>query len=281
MNTIFKITVVLIMIICSIVKGFAQDSRTQVKGSVEPFMIGVPFDKTINLVFPYSIKSVDRGSADVQAKMTDGIENVLRIKAAVKDFQPTNLTIITAEGALYSFLLHYNSNPRLLNFKVADLAIPSAPIVQFSPDMEYESLIKETSKRISNKQGFINRLKDKRNDIELEIKGIYIMEDQLYFQVALQNNSLIPYDIEQFRIYIRDQKKSKRTATQEIELKPVYTAGNLQRIDGKSNQTVVIALNKFTIPDKKYLKIEMMEKNGGRHLELKIKNKTLLSARTL
>lgn len=281
MNTLFNISISLILFLAGIVSGFAQDSRTQVKGTVEPYIIGVPYDKTVNLVFPYAIKSVDRGSADIMVDKTAGIENVLRVKATVKDFQPTNLTIITAEGALYSFLLHYNVNPRLLNFKVADLAIPSVPIVQFGPEMEYESLIREASQRISVKQGFIRNLEDKENDISLELKGIYIKADQLYFQVILRNNSLIPYDIEQFRIYIRDQKESKRTATQEVELRPIYKAGNLQRIEGKSEQTVVIALDKFTIPDKKFLKIEMMEKNGGRHLELKVKNKNLLSAREL
>ena len=39
-----------------------------------------------------------------------------------------------------------------------------------------------------------------------------------------------------------------------------------------------MAMNKFTIPDKKRLVIEIQEKNGGRHFLYKLKNKSLLDA---
>ncbi|WP_313157563.1 conjugative transposon protein TraN [Sphingobacterium multivorum] len=275
---------ILFAVICLILQSgttFGQDSRTRITGMIEPFNVGISYDKTTNLIFPYSIKSVDRGSADVLVQKAAGIENVLQVKAAVEDFQPTNLTIITAEGALYSFSLRYQPNPAFINLKVADLAIPSVPIVQFSPDMEYESQLKEITQRISNRQSFLSKINDDKNDMKIALDGIYIKDDQLYFQFSLENNSLINYDIDGFRLYIRDTKRSKRTASQEVEIHPTYTYGNLQRIEGRSKQNIVVAIKKFTIPDKKYLKIEMQEHNGGRQLELKISNKTLLKARTM
>ena len=39
-----------------------------------------------------------------------------------------------------------------------------------------------------------------------------------------------------------------------------------------------MAMNKFTIPDKKRLVIEIQEKNGGRHFLYKLRNKSLLTA---
>ena len=39
-----------------------------------------------------------------------------------------------------------------------------------------------------------------------------------------------------------------------------------------------MAMNKFTIPDKKRLIIEIQERNGGRHFLYKLKNKSLLTA---
>lgn len=39
-----------------------------------------------------------------------------------------------------------------------------------------------------------------------------------------------------------------------------------------------MAMNKFTIPDKKRLIIEIQERNGGRHFLYKLKNKSLLAA---
>src|SRR3546814_16079260 len=91
----------------------------------------------------------------------------------------------------------------------------------------------------------------------------------MYYQLELSNDSHIGYDIGQVRVYILDKRKAKRTASQELELQPLFIQGNTQRIDGMSSQTIVVAVDKFTIPDKKYLAIQMLEGNGGRHLELR------------
>lgn len=39
-----------------------------------------------------------------------------------------------------------------------------------------------------------------------------------------------------------------------------------------------MAVNKFTIPDKKRLVIEIQERNGGRHFFYKLKNKSILES---
>jgi superfamily II DNA or RNA helicase len=44
---------------------------------------------------------------------------------------------------------------------------------------------------------------------------------------------------------------------------------------------IAIALEKFTIPDAKYLGIQVMENNGGRHLLMKLQSKHLLKANML
>ncbi|PZU80273.1 MAG: hypothetical protein DI528_22635 [Shinella sp.] len=46
-------------------------------------------------------------------------------------------------------------------------------------------------------------------------------------------------------------------------------------------QDIVYALEKFTIPDAKRLHIEVFEKNGGRNLELSIRNKTIVNAKLI
>ncbi len=66
-----------------------------------------------------------------------------------------------------------------------------------------------------------------------------------------------------------------------MEQKPVYTAGNLSKVKGSSNTVFVIALEKFTIPDKKYLAVKITEKNGGRHFLLKINNMDIMKSKVL
>jgi hypothetical protein len=80
------------------------------------------------------------------------------------------------------------------------------------------------------------------------------------------------------RFFIRDKKQSKRTASQELEQTPLYVYGNTGSIEGQSKMIVVVALPKFTIPDKKLLYIQLTEKNGGRNLQLKIRNRNIIKA---
>jgi hypothetical protein len=55
-------------------------------------------------------------------------------------------------------------------------------------------------------------------------------------------------------------------------------AGNATVVRGDGKNCIVVALEKFTIPDAKYLAIQVMEKNGGRHLLMKINNNKIVQA---
>ncbi len=83
------------------------------------------------------------------------------------------------------------------------------------------------------------------------------------------------------RFFIKDEKKSKRTALQEVEIQPLYVHGDTSTIRGNAKNIIVFALPKFTISDKKYLSIQLMEKNGGRNLHLSIPNRTIIKAKSL
>ncbi|OJV51058.1 MAG: conjugative transposon protein TraN [Bacteroidetes bacterium 43-16] len=233
------------------------------------------------MVFPYNIVSVNRGSADVLAQKASEVGNILQVKCEDENFKPTNLTVVTAEGALYSFLLHFVPNPRLLNLKVADLEIPIQQIAQFEGGLKSQAKLRDAAQRIATKKEVINKLSDKRNDMGLQVKGIYISGDVLYFQIKLDNNSRINYDVAQFRSYLTDSKQAKRTAKQETPLIPLFSEGNDKRIEGNSSNTVVLAFDKFTIPNKKHMVLQVMEQNGGRNLQLKIKNKDILKAKSI
>jgi conjugative transposon TraN protein len=100
----------------------------------------------------------------------------------------------------------------------------------------------------------------------------------MYYQFKIENNSAISYDIDQLRFFIRDQKKSKRTASQQIEVSALYVHGQNTRVEGQSEQVLVFALPKFTIPDNKLLQVQLMEKGGGRHLALSTKNRVIMNA---
>src|SRR5690606_3632811 len=88
-------------------------AQNEISG-IDPMPLGISAAKTTNLIFPYAIKSIDRGSAEVLVQKATGVENVLQVKASIPSFAETNLTVMTADGRFYSFLLNYDGHPSLI-----------------------------------------------------------------------------------------------------------------------------------------------------------------------
>jgi conjugative transposon TraN protein len=246
-----KTIVCLICAACLINSSFAQTSS-----------LCIATDKTTSLIFPFAIKHVDRGTKDVLVQPIKEADNILLVKAAANNFSETNLSVVTADGSVYSFAICYGS-PETWVYHVSPQSKTSVSV--------YAGGILDNSKTMHG-------IKDHSWDIAASVAGIYIKENVIYYQLSLENQSPIDYDIDFLRFYIRDKKKSKRTATQENELTPLYIAGNIKQVKANSTSAVVVALEKFTIPDAKYLAIETGEKNGGRHLFMKVNNNKIIKA---
>ncbi|MGI8582346.1 MAG: conjugative transposon protein TraN [Chitinophagaceae bacterium] len=254
----------------------AQSLKTFSNSSyIKSYCLDITENKTTNLIFPAAIKSVDRGSKDILAQKAGGIENILRVKADVKNFPETNLTVITADGKLYSFVVGYNPQPAYQSIN-----IEISPVIYSVPEINRSELAEYCLSIIDSPQN-IHSLTDTHAKVSLGLNSLYNKDDVLFFRLALINRTGINYDIDQFRFYIRDKQKAKRTATQEIEIKPLYISGDTITIKGHTHQTWVVALTKFTIPDGKYLAIEVMEKNGGRSLFIKVKNRHIMKSQML
>ena len=220
-------------------------------------------EKTTSLVFPFAILHVDRGTQSVLAQQVKESPTILFIKAAAKGFPETNLSVVTEDGSVYSFVICYDSNP--------------AQWVYHLPVNKVATLATYANGILDNPQTMRN-IRDCKWGVIAKVSGMYIKNDVVFYQLNIINQSPIDYDIELLRFFIRDKKKGKRTAVQENELKPLYVAGNTSTVKANSYSAIVIALDKFTIPDAKYMAIQIMEKNGGRHLFMKVNNKKIMRA---
>ena len=231
---------------------------------------------TTNLIFPYAIKSVDRGNRNILVQKASAVENILQVKAENSELQNSNLTVITEDGSFYSFAVQYKEVPHNLNLKIQQAV--NSDLADFGNQIQAESELEETARKVATKNRSMRAIRQRRFLTGVALTGIYIEKDLLYFQLRLENQTNIPYDIEQFRLFILDNRQSKRSASQELEQSPLLIYGDAARIPAQSTQTLVVVLPKFTIPDQKHLKIELMEENGGRHLQIKVKNRHLMNA---
>lgn len=260
----------------------AQEKAAGQLSSNPSYKLEISDTKTSNVIFPYAIISVDRGSKDVLVQKAKGVEHILQVKAATDSIEESNLSVVTSDGKLTTFIVSYSRNPISFNVSLVEGKHSNGTDAVFNPkDNLNEDQLQTNVQKVLTAKSYHPGIKRTNNDVSIYLKGIFIKDDALYYRFIIANWSNVAYDIEQLRFFIRDQKRAKRTATQEIEITPIYVQRVPDRIAGKSRSIFVFALPKFTIPDQKYLAVQMMEKNGGRHVIMKLKNRHILGAKVI
>ena len=279
----------------ALILGFAAQSNAQdsirtplALGKIEPYRMEVTYDKTSHLIFPTAIRYVDLGSEYLIAGKAEDAENVLRVKASVRDFEPeTNFSVITNDGRFYSFNVYYSSYPEAMSYDL--LTMQKAVDKANGNDVLFEELgnnspslagllletIYKKDKRI------VKHIGAKSFGIQFILKGIYIHNGKYYFHTELRNRTNVPFEIDFINFKVVDKKVAKRTVVQERPLTPLRTYKPLDGISGKSTEQNVFLLDQFTIADDKVLLIEIFEKNGGRHQTLQVENSDLIKARLI
>lgn len=270
-----RLSLAICLLLLGLTKAFCQNTQLF---AIAPFPLEITYHKTVNLVFPYAIKSVDKGSRDLLAQKAKGIENILQVKAAKIGFIQTNLTVVTSDGKLYCFVVDYADQPLQLSIEL--LSGPaSSPAALFG--QTNQALIAQTAMLAATDPGTMRRIRETNHGARLSLTGICISENVLFYRLQLDNQANISYDIENLRFFIRDKKQAKRTAVQQKEILPLYKHADTTAVAANSSHVFVFALPKFTIPDQKQLRIELFEKNGGRHIELCVSNRAIVKARPL
>ena len=259
---------------------------------IPPHGLEVTYDKTVHILFPASVKYVDLGSEDLIAGKADGAENVIRVKAAVKNFKKeTNMSVITEDGSFYTFNVKYAKEPLMLNIEMADFIHDGEAVNR--PNNAQEIYLKELGSespmlvRLIMKSIYkqnkreVKHIGCKRFGIQHLLKGIYTHNGLLYFHTEIKNQSNVPFDVDYVTWKIVDKKVAKRTAVQEQVILPLRAQNYATCVPGKKSERTVFTMAKFTIPDDKCLVVELNEKNGGRHQSFVIENEDLVRANTI
>ncbi len=270
--------------------GYAQEGKTISSAqSIASYRLEVTFNKTVHLIFPSAVKYVDLGSADIIAGKSDGVENVVRVKAAVEGFEEeTNFSVITQDGTFYSFEVVYTDEPEILNinmdqWKTAEKPSDGGGGIQVTElGAEDPATIRKIMYTIyQQNRRDVKHIGSREFGMQSLLRGIYVHKDLLFLHVSLTNSSNIPFDVDFIRFRIVDKKVARRTAQQETIIEPVRTYSNLTHIEGHSSGHMVYAFGKITIPDDKFLEVEIYEKDGSRHQRFHIENADLVDARII
>lgn len=264
--------------------------------------IEVSYDMTTHLIFSFDILYVDLGNSDIVSQKAEKVNNILKLKANKKDFSPTNMTVVTTDGRYFSFMVYYAEFPKTLNINLFTYSgLPCSDInistiknqkgwynmftsIALTGDVHMnEGQINQYAYTIMEKKKSLFHIGEEKYHMDISIDNITIKDDVLFLSFSFENDSQVDYDIDFIKFFIRDEKLKKRTAQQELEVKPVqiFDPNRASNILGKSIVKKVFCFKRFTIFDNKVFEVELFEKNGGRTFIFSLSNEDLIRAKKI
>ena len=259
---------------------------------VPPYGLEVTYDKTTHIIFPSAVRYVDLGSPNLVAGKADGAENVIRVKAVVRNFRDeTNMSVITESGSFYTFNVKYADEPLLLNIEMKDFIHDGSTVNR--PNNALDIYLKELGSESPKLVQLINKSIHKENKrhvkhigskafgIQYLLRGIYTHNGLLYFHTQVRKQSNVPFEVDFVTFKIVDKKVMKRTAIQEQIVFPLRAHNYATVVAGNKDERTVFTFDKFTIPADKVLVVELNEKSGGRHQSFTVESEDIVRAKVI
>ena len=258
---------------------------------VLPYGLEVTFEKTVHLIFPAPVRYVDLGSQNIIAGKAEDAENVLRVKAAVKDFETeTNMSVICEDGSFYAFNVKYADEPEKLSVEMKDFL---SPVEGRLPSNRADIYFKELGNKspvlvklmmqtiYQNDKRYIKHIGAHQFGMKFLLRGLYAHNGLLYFHTRIDNMTNMPYSVDFITFKVVDKKVAKRTAIQERVLQPLRAYHQAMYVKGKHTECSVFALEQFSLSEDKQLEVTLYEHNGGRTLTFYVEPQDLLLAQKI
>lgn len=253
--------------------------------SINPDTILVNEMSQTHLIAPDKVTYVDFGDTCINVSKAENTENIIRMIATtntLKGFpRQTNVSLATADGKFYTYNVDYVEEPQIFVFEIGEKKPDKVANVILTDNIIPASERDQVIDRVYHAKRGIYNMGIIRNKMVFSVNNINIYNNLLLFTFQIENKTKVPYDIDYIRYYIVDKKTAKLTATQEVDQIPLFTEYYTPRVEGRETMKYVVALNKFTIPDDKYFRVEVNEKNGGRHIVFDLENKDIVNVQDL
>jgi conjugative transposon TraN protein len=235
--------------------------------------------KSIHVVCPDKVLYVRCGDETaVEAEILPELSNIIRVKAQ-KPFEGQTSLAVVCSGRIYAVAAQFGKC-EVLTYQLETL--PSEKAIPFSGKLMPDSALKAVSNRVLSQRGQHSvHCRTEKNGIQMEIRTICIKGDALFLELEVTNRTNMAFDAETFNFWISDRRQQRATNVQEYQFYPDYSRFELKRVPSGEKAKEVFVIEKLTIPDKRVLRIEMLEKapgNTGRKLTLELKNRDLRKA---
>lgn len=290
-NNITKIVTVVFTLFC-----FLQTQGQTLEDKIEVAELPIIFmgrDVNIHIIAPEPIQFVDLSTNDLVGDLP--ADNIARIKVQVEDSnnednatQKTkfvtgqDIGVITIVGQ--SFLAQYRAIYREENrtwlasnihIKAEDMQPLEYPKFKYSNYELKKFALQIKDKKVNKKP--IRKKKDLK--LTMQLNNVYVIDDYIFLDISIENNTNLSCNIEGMKFSIEDKKIYKATNNQSILLNPLFSLNDQTKV--RKSYRNIFVFEKFTFPNSKILKIRLIEEQiSGRVIDMKINYSDVLQADT-
>ena len=225
----------------------------------------VTTNKTTSLLFPSAILSIDRGSEHILVQKSTA--QVLKVKADSVFADTTNLTVITTDGKLYSFLVVYNSSPSVLTF---DLGA--------GKNILGDTVLTALAQRVRAMDHRLYGVRYSSGLVLLRLQGVYTNGNVIAVKLRIDNRSTLSYEIGDVSALLSGGSSAKRRAVQDREIPILVSDKATNTVREKQSLVLVVIVPKAGLVPGQTLQIHVQEKGSDRQLHLDLPNKYILNA---
>ena len=290
-NNITKIVTVVFALFC-----FLQTQGQTLEDKIEVAELPIIFmgrDVNIHIIAPEPIQFVDLSTNDLVGDLP--ADNIARIKVQVEESNSEDnatqktkfvtgqdIGVITIVGQ--SFLAQYRAIYREENrtwlasnihIKAEDMQPLEYPKFKYS---NYE--LKKFALQIKDKKVNKKPIRKKKNlKLTMQLNNVYVIDDYIFLDISIKNNTNLSCNIEGMKFSIEDKKIYKATNNQSILLNPLFSLNDQTKV--RKSYRNIFVFEKFTFPNSKILKIRLIEEQiSGRVIDMKINYSDVLQADT-
>ncbi len=249
-------------------------------------------DVNIHVIAPEPIQFVDLSTNDLVGDLP--ADNIARIKVQVDNNSEDNETqktkfvtgqdigVITIVGQ--SFLAQYRAIYREENrtwlasnihIKAEDMQPLEYPKFKYSNYELKKFALQIKDKKVNKKP--IRKKKDLK--LTMQLNNVYVIDDYIFLDISIENNTNLSCNIEGMKFSIEDKKIYKATNNQSILLNPLFSLNDQTKV--RKSYRNIFVFEKFTFPNSKILKIRLIEEQiSGRVIDMKINYSDVLQADT-
>jgi len=238
--------------------------------------------KNVALFFPEAISQGLTGAAHFVFTYNRDKQQHFGLLQA-KPGKESNLLVIGADGAVFSYILKYKEQLSRLNYFIPE----AQSIGKEKPVVKDSVRDKKPQKNLNKKEDHyrrfciyllskkqrIGRIKKRKTGIILSVENIVFNKKQLYFVIEIENRSSLDYDLNFLKLAIEMRKKGKKKSLQRLYQDPVFKYNVPAKIGKNQTVRMVYVLPKFSLSKERRAILELNEKDGERNLKLKISHR--------